>query len=264
MPKKEKTTIKEIGLEKIDEPHGRIRFSISPEKVQELADNISEVGLLQAIVVREIDGRYEIIAGHRRYLAFVKLGKSKIPCTVRVMSDTQCAVARASENLGRVDLSPVEEAAIYSDLRDNHGLTIDQIAKQMGPSPGVIKRRLDLLKMPPQLQKEIHARTISYGVAEELWRLGDESVIDYYLGYAVDHGVTVAVARQWVNDHRRSKRTRTDDVGEGGQPAHPLEERPVYLTCEICQGPTQLQDAVNMTMCRKCLSSIQGALQQPT
>lgn len=261
MTPKAKTVVKEISLEKIDEPGGRIRFDIDVDKVSELASNIAEVGLLQPIVVRPTNDRFEIIAGHRRYLAFIKLGRSKIPCIVRPISNKECALARASENLRRVDLSPVEEAAVYADLRDNHGMSIEQIATHMGPSAGVVKRRLDLLKMPPQLQKQIHAGKISYGVAEELWRLGDEGTIDYFLGYAVDHGVTVAVARQWVADHKRSQRTRSDDVGGGGGMSHPGEEKPIFLTCEVCHGPTPLQDARNMTICKDCGVQIQQAIE---
>lgn len=260
MPKKKLQVVKEIGLEVIDEPRGRIRLDIDSEKVKELADNIAQIGLLQPIVVREVDGRFEVIAGHRRLLAFRQLGKAKIPCIVRVVNDTECALARASENLRRVDLSPIEEAATYADLRDNHGLSVDEIAKEMGPSAGVVKRRLDLLKMPPNLQQAIHSGKISYGVAEELWRITDEGQRDYYLGYAVDHGITVAVARSWVDDWKRSLRAPKTDVGGTPSPSYPLETKPIYLTCEICHGPTPIEETKNVTMCAGCLTQIQNAL----
>lgn len=254
--------VKEIDLAVIDEPRGRIRMEIDQDEVKSLADSIAQIGLLQPIIVRADGQRYEIIAGHRRFLAFRLLGRVRIPAMVRDLDDAATAVARATENLGRVDLSPIEEAATYADLRDNYGLSPDQIGKEMGKSPGVVKRRLDLLKMPPQLQKAVHLKKISYGVAEELWRLGDEGVIDYYLGYAVDHGVTVAVARQWVNDHRRSQSRIDNDVGGGGGAPMPLESKPIYLTCEICNGPTPLEDAKNITICKGCHMGILEGLKR--
>jgi len=254
--------LKEIPLQKISEPGGRIRLEVGQDALRELADNIGEIGLLQPIIVRPIGERFEIIAGHRRFLAFKILKRKKIPCIIRESDDAECAVARASENLRRVDLTPIEEAAIYEDLRENYKLTPDEIGRRMGKTAGIVKRRLDLLKMPPQLQKAIHLGQISYGVAEELWRLEDEGSIDYYLGYAVDHGVTVSVARQWVMDHRKSRRRAVNGVGPGGEGESPLHERPIYIGCETCGDPVELGKDTVFRCCPGCASAIREALKQ--
>lgn len=260
MTRKKPEKIADLDMGLIDEPRGRVRLEIDPQEVKELADSIAEVGLLQPIVVRGVDSRFEIVAGHRRFLACQLLGFSRIKALVRELDDTQTAFVRATENLRRVDLTPIEEAAIYADLRDNFGVSEEAIGKRMGVSPGVVKRRLDLLKMPPNLQQAIHKKQISYGVAEELWRITEVKMRDYYLGFAIDHGITVAVARGWVDDWKKSQRRVDSDVGPGGPPANPLEERPYYLTCEICFGPTKIQEAKNVTMCVGCLAQIQNAL----
>ncbi|MBA7493996.1 Nucleoid occlusion protein [subsurface metagenome] len=260
MPKALALRIKEIELVKIDEPKGVIRLEIDPGEIASLAENIEEVGLLLPINVRAVADRFEIVAGHRRFLAFQKLKRKKIPCIVGVFSDVDSALARASENLGRVDLSLIEEAAIYSDLYDKHGLSCDKIGKIMGKSGGVVKRRLDLLKMPPQLQKAVHKKQISYSVAEELWSLGDEAAIDYFLGYAIDHGVTQTVARGWVNDWKKGQRSKEGGtVGSGGG-SSPAEARPIYIVCDLCLGPLELGKEHTIRACGKCASLITAAI----
>jgi len=254
-----KVTIKEIPLDLIDEPHGRIRLEVDPESIADLAANIAEVGLLQPIIVRRNKERFEIVAGHRRYLAFQLLKKNRIPSIVRDLDDVACALARASENLGRVDLSPIEEAAIYSDLRDEHKLTLDEISKRMGKSMGVVKRRLDLLKMPDCLQKAIHHKGINYSVAEELWSLGDLAKIEYFLVFAVDHGATLAVVRAWVQDEKKKMRLKDSGAGVGSSLANPMQTRPVYVPCDLCLGSMEIGTETVIRACESCTKTIKEA-----
>lgn len=250
----------EIPLDKIDPPHGIIRLEIPLERVVELADNIREQGLLQPILVRSCGKRYEIVAGHRRFLAFKHLSLPSIPARIVKMNDCSVALARASENLSRDDLSPLEEGAIYIDLRDTHNLTYDEIGKRMGKSPGVVKRRMDLLKMPPNLQKAVHLKQIGQTVAEELWSLGDEAAIDYYLGFAIDNGATKDVVRGWVKDWRNARR-RSETAGEGTpSPPSPMESRPVWVTCDLCLGPMELGKETVIRCCPDCDKSLKEAL----
>jgi len=258
--KASKPKMREIGLDLIDEPGGVVRMDIDPEEIQDLADNIAAVGLLQPIMVRPHGDRFEVVEGHRRFLAHRVLERKAIVCIIREMDDVLCALARASENLCRVDISPIEEAAIYADLRDNHGLTVSQIGKRMSKSPGIVKRRLDLLKMPPQLQKAIHKKQINYSVAEELWSLGEIEPIDYYLGFAIDHGATQTVVRGWVKDWKDSKRRESSGAAGGGGVASPMQSRPYYVPCDLCNGPMELGTETILRTCPKCTTLMQDAV----
>lgn len=251
---------KNIDMDLIDEPKGIVRLDIDASEIRDLADNIKEVGLLQPILVRPVNDRFEVVFGHRRYLAHKILEARKIACIVRVLSGLDCAVMRGTENVQRVDLSPVEEAAIYADLHNSHGLSYDDIGKRMGKSAGVIKRRLDLLKMPSQLQKAIHIKAINYSVAEELWSLGDNSAIDYFLGYAVDHGATQAVVRGWVKDWKDEQRRKESGTGQSGGETAPLETRPVYVPCDLCLQAMELGSETLFRTCAKCSKTISDAV----
>jgi len=251
---------RKIALDLIDEPKGIVRLEIDPGRLQDLAENIDEMGLLQPIVVRPDGERFEVVFGHRRFLAHKILKARDIACIVRVLTDLECALMRGTENIQRDDLSPIEEAAIYSDLHDNHGLGYEQIGKRMGKSPGIVKRRLDLLRMPPQLQQAIHKKQINYSVAEELWSLGDNSAIDYFLVYAVDHGATQAVVRSWVKDWKDEQRRKEAGTGVGGGPTAPLETRPVYVPCDLCLEAMELGSETLFRTCPRCTKSITDAV----
>ena len=251
-----KDKIAEVDLFLIDEPKVVDRMEISPEAVSELAESISEIGLLQPILLRKDGERYEVIAGHRRFLAHLKLGLKSIKSIIRVMTDQEAAVSRATENLARVDLTPVEEATVYSNLINIHGLTCEQIGQKFGKSPGLVRRRMDLLKMPPQLRAAVHKKQIAISVAEELWPITDVAVLDYYLSFALDGGCTQAVARQWCKDWRDTERRKESGAVDSGQVFGPFEPRPVYVACDLCTGPMEIGQETVLRVCPVCHTTI--------
>ena len=258
MVQRSKQTIKNISLDLIDEPKGVIRMDIDPGGIEELAQSISEIGLLQPILVA-IDGdRFELVFGHRRWLACEKLGLSSIRSIVREMSQSEIGIARATENISRADLTPIEEAAIYKNLIDIYSLSLEQVAQKMGKSAGTIKRRMDLLKMPPQLQKAVHNKSISISVAEELWTIADMTDLEYYLTFAVDSGCTKEVARSWAKEWKDKKRRQDNPGVGGGGVLAPTEPRPVYVSCDICAGPMEIGKETVFRVCPECFKTIKS------
>lgn len=249
-------TLTFVEVSKIRRPQIIDRIDIEELEIRELAANIDEQDLLQAPVLRPMGDEFEIVAGDRRILAIKLLEWEKVQCVVKEMTDKQAAEIRASENLQRVNLSVIEEARIYQNLHVNHGLSIDQIARRMGKSGGTVKRRLDLLKMPESLQLAMHKKHITYGVAEALWVISDTTALDYYLGFAVDHGVTVTIARQWANDWKSSQRRAEEEQMDPGEALTSPMTRPVYIACDICQEPELVQDLQVVRMCKECARKI--------
>ena len=256
MEKRLKRKITEILLIKIDEPSTVDRMDIDPEKITELAESIDEVGLLQPILLRPVGDRYEIVAGHRRFLASQRLGLPVMDAVVKEMTDQEAAIIRASENLARENLTPLEEAIIFSNLLTKYNMTIEGVAKKFGYNPGTVKRRLNLVKMPPQLKQAVHEKRISVSVAEELWPITDLTHLDYLLSYAIDGGCTKDVARSWCKDWRDQKRRSEDPSALGGQYFEPNEPRPVYVACDLCTGPMGLGEETVLRLCKKCFKII--------
>lgn len=245
-----------IQLSSVNRPQVVDRIDIDEAEIKELSENIREHGVLQNPILRPMGGRYEIVAGDRRILAVRRLGWSQVQCVIKEMTDENAAEIRASENLQRVNLSVIEEAKIYQNLHVNHGMSVDKISQRMGRSGGTVKRRLDLLKMPESLQVAMHKKQISYGVAEALWPISDDTALDYYLGFAVDHGVTVTIARQWTNDWKASQRQLEHEAMDPGDQLTSPMIRPVYFACDVCQQPEIVQDLAVIRVCKTCATKI--------
>ncbi len=145
------------------------RLTFDEEALEELAASISEVGLLQPVVVRKLGpGRYELVMGERRMRASQRAGLEYIPAIVRETSDNDMLRDALIENLHRAQLDPLEEAAAYKQLLDDFGATHEQLAQRIGRSRPHISNTLRLLGLPPGVQKRVAAGVISAGHARAL------------------------------------------------------------------------------------------------
>lgn len=249
-----------IPVEEIDRPRAGIRMDIDQVEIEALARSIEVRGLQSPIEVARRDGRYEVVFGDRRYLAHKFLGLKEIEARVVDKTDREIFIARATENIGRQDMSPIEDSITYKRMVDDLGMSIDEIGKAVGKSPGIVKRRLDLLKMDGAIQRAVHAKQISAGVAEELDRCPDRAYMSYLLEMSIDHGVTVAVARQWVNDKVNELRRSRSDVGGTCSDLSVYESKPTYISCQLCQGPLDVMKAVRVVGCPDCIEAIREVL----
>ncbi len=259
---KKQLTERLIPMEKIDEPGGVVRLEIDPEGVKGLAGTINAVGLLQAIMVRPVKDRFEIIYGHRRFLACRLLGMSEIRATVQELTDIQTATMRATENIEREDISLIEEAAVYKDLVETHKLSLDVIAATMGKSNHLIRRRLDLLRMPECVQIAIHKNQIPYSIGEVLWQLRDPGSIEYFLDLAIENGASRSTVELWVKDELDKQRRAASASKVGGGGFSPIELKPVYVACDLCEQAMELGDEEAVRACPACIASIKEALKQ--
>ncbi|HUU41977.1 MAG TPA: ParB/RepB/Spo0J family partition protein [Desulfatiglandales bacterium] len=253
---KERFKVKEISLDLIDRPEDPDRMHLGDNEVDELAASIKERGLLQPITVAERNGRYEIVYGDRRFLAHKVLGLDKIACVIREYDENEIAVDRAVENLQRVDLTVLEEAMVYQRMMDKGGLDDGKIGKLVGKSGGVVKRKRHLLRMPRNFQEALHSGRVSPSVAEYLMGVGEESHRDYLLEMAVEHGVTLIVARGWVDDWKRSQREIISGNVGGVRDVGVYEEKAIYVSCDICGGPENLNNIKRISACKGCFKII--------
>jgi len=191
-------TIINIPLSDLREPSVVIRTLINMESVRELAESIREKGVLQPILVRLDGDKYEIIAGHRRYLACKLLSEKTIPAIVKDLPEEEVLIMRAMENIQREDLSPLEEAKVYGMLRDLGGLTVEEISRKIGRSRITVKKYLTILELPEDIQKAVDKKLLPVTTASILSQIDDPELRNYYLHNAVEHGCSVKTAEQWV------------------------------------------------------------------
>ncbi|BDG49244.1 MULTISPECIES: nucleoid occlusion protein [Parageobacillus] len=175
MGKREKEEIKKIPVSKIIPNRFQPRTIFDEEKIEELALTIHTHGIIQPIVVRECeDGKFEIIAGERRWRAVQKLGWSEIPAIVKNLNDKETASVALIENLQREELTPIEEAMAYAKLLELHNLTQEALAQRLGKGQSTIANKLRLLKLPQEVQEALLQRTITERHARALIVLKDK------------------------------------------------------------------------------------------
>jgi ParB family chromosome partitioning protein len=164
----------EIFIDAISPNPRQPRRSFDDEALDELAASITEVGLLQPVVVRNLGGgAYELVMGERRWRASRRAGLTRIPAIVRETPDTDMLRDALLENLHRQQLDPLEEAAAYQQLLDDFGATHEQLAQKIGRSRPHISNTLRLLNLPPAVQSRVAAGVLSAGHARTLLGLED-------------------------------------------------------------------------------------------
>jgi ParB family chromosome partitioning protein len=177
------------------------RSHFDEESLASLATSIKEVGLLQPVLVRELDedpGSYELIAGERRWRAARRAGLQTIPVLVQAADDRSSLEQALVENLHRDDLNALEEAAAYQQLIDEFGLTHEQVATRMGKGRATVTNTLRLLQLPAGAQRALAERTISAGHARALLGTPDRALQDRLVERIVDEGLTVRAVEELV------------------------------------------------------------------
>jgi ParB family chromosome partitioning protein len=167
--------------------------------LEELAESLRQVGMLQPILVRpRHDGRYEIVAGERRFRAARLAGMHRIPAVVRRTADDQLLTEALVENIHRADLSPLEEAAAYDQLLSDFGMTHEALAARLGKSRSAITNTLRLLALPPEVQGRLADGTLSAGHARALLPLEDRDQREQLAQRVVADGLSVRATEELV------------------------------------------------------------------
>lgn len=156
-------------------PH-QPRGAFDPAELEELSGSIREHGVLQPLVVAQADrkGRYNLIAGERRWRASIQAGLEQVPVIVKEASSREMLELALVENLQRADLNPLEEAVAYRSLVDDFGLKQDEVAERVGKSRAAIANSLRLLRLPAPVQEALASGAIEAGHARAILQVPDE------------------------------------------------------------------------------------------
>ncbi|MBO0831649.1 MAG: ParB/RepB/Spo0J family partition protein [Actinobacteria bacterium] len=201
----------EVPVDAITPNPRQPRRTFDEEALDELSASITEVGLLQPVVVRHLgEGKYELVMGERRLRASQRAGLDAIPAIVRETPDTDMLRDALLENLHRQQLDPLEEAAAYQQLLDDFGATHEQLAQKIGRSRPHITNTLRLLNLPPAVQKRVAAGVLSAGHARALLSLDDAQAQDRLAHRIVSEGLSVRAVEEIValGDDRPEKTSR--------------------------------------------------------
>lgn len=195
-------TVSELPLDAIVANHAQPREVFDEDALQELADSIRTVGVLQPVTVRRIKGgkkpQYELVMGERRLRASKLAGQETIPAIIRETADDAMRINALLENIQRVNLNPLEEAAAYQQMIEELGVTQDVLAKSLSKSRPQIANTLRLLKLPAEVQVKVAAGVISAGHARALLGLDDADQMAQLAERIIAEGLSVRATEEIV------------------------------------------------------------------
>lgn len=187
-----RNSVETIKVSLVDPKPDQPRKFFDQESLAQLADSISCHGVLQPIIVREMtSGRYEIVAGERRWRATKLAGLTEIPAVIIDEDDLKAAQISIVENIQREDLNPLEEAQAYRTLASQYGMTQEQISARVGKSRSAVANALRLLDLPEDVLPLLASGQLSGGHARTLLGLRDRSMILPLAKKTVEYGLSV-------------------------------------------------------------------------
>lgn len=193
------SSINEIELSKISVNPNQPRREFDPTALQELADSIAEIGVIQPITLRQVsEDEYQIIAGERRFRASQMAGLTSIPAYIRTADDENMMEMALIENIQREDLNSVEIALAYQHLLDQYGLTQERLSERVGKKRTTIANYLRLLKLPAPVQMGLQNKLIDMGHARALVALDNPKLQVKVYEEILEHGYSVRKVEEIV------------------------------------------------------------------
>lgn len=213
----EENQVRTVAISEV-EPNGeQPRKAFEEGALAELADSIRANGLLQPLLVRPTaQGRYQIVAGERRWRASRMAGLTQLPVIVRELTDRQVMEMALIENLQREALNPVEEAQGYRYLMDTYGLTQEQVAQQVGKSRPAVANAVRLLQLPQPVLKMVEAGELTVGHAKALVGVRDRELSVQLAQRAARSGMSVREMERMAS-HAQSQGEDKTPAGRRGK-----------------------------------------------
>lgn len=247
---------RDITIDFLAEPPAPVRATMDTVKLEELAASIRRMGLLQPIVVVPLraesapgvgdanapDGaaptpgtaRYEIVAGHRRFLAARMAGLRAVPCRVYESDEIAKEAVMLHENTCREDLSAAEEGWLFCEIAEREGITEMELCRLTGHDPGYIYPRMDLVRKDEEVAKANAQREINFAVAKAINKCEDQAHRRYLLQLAVQSGATARVVTGWVQQYNAQASEPQPPQQEGGAVIAPPPPPENVLKCFLC------------------------------
>ncbi|HCA05066.1 MAG TPA: stage 0 sporulation protein J [Ruminococcaceae bacterium] len=199
-----------LKISEIEPNRSQPRKEFDEKALSELAESISEHGLLQPILVRPLTlGGYEIVAGERRYRACRMAGLTEVPVIIRELSEAETMELALIENLQREDLNVIEEAMGYEVLMNEHGFTQDEVARSVGKSRPAVANALRLLKLPESVKELLKDGKISAGHARALLTLENEGDMLEIAQLIINRDLSVRQTEKLCKNASKEKKQET-------------------------------------------------------
>ena len=249
------STINEIAIDQIEANPNQPRREFDDEALQDLANSIKEIGIIQPITLRQIaDNRFQIIAGERRWRASQLAGLKALPAYIRTIKDENVMEMALVENIQREDLNAIEIAFAYEHLLESNGMTQEKVSERVGKSRTAITNYLRLLKLPAQVQMALQKKEIDMGHARALLALDSPALQIKLFKEILKNGYSVRKVEELVQALKNG-----DDIESGKKKIIARNQLPE----EFCILKNRLAKFLNTKVQMTCSSKGKGKISIP-
>ncbi len=249
------STINEIAIDQIEANPNQPRREFDDEALQDLANSIKEIGIIQPITLRQIAAnRFQIIAGERRWRASQLAGLKALPAYIRTIKDENVMEMALVENIQREDLNAIEIALAYEHLLESNGMTQEKVSERVGKSRTAITNYLRLLKLPAQVQMALQKKEIDMGHARALLALDSPALQIKLFKEILKNGYSVRKVEELVQALKNG-----DDIESGKKKIIARNQLPE----EFCVLKNRLAKFLNTKVQMTCSSKGKGKISIP-
>lgn len=237
-----------VALADIVEPAQALRVAMDDTKMQELMDSMREIGQQMPVQLKPRDGHYEIETGHRRFIAAQMMGWSELLAMVYQPGELIEHAAKLAENTCREDITAAEEARFFAELLEAHKLDEAGLCRAVRRSPDYVADRLRLLSGDEDVFRNLQERKISFTVARELNKCGDELQRRYFLHQALASGVGSRVVSRWIAEWRATLGPSPAATPTAEMAPAPATTPAPFFGCELCGGDRDPYNLVSVRL----------------
>jgi ParB family chromosome partitioning protein len=234
------SAVRNIPVDRVDPNPNQPRLAMDQTNLDELTSSVKQHGVLQPILVRPLPaGRYQIVAGERRWRAATAAGLKEIPALIEEIDDDTALEIAIIENLQREDLSPIDEAQIYDKMIRQHGYSIRKLAQKLGKDKGYLENRLRLADAPPEVRELVSVRKDTLSHAYELLKVADPRKRKKLADMVARGELSLVKLREQIGETPRAKRAGKTDSTKAS-PAGAVEDTTDVEANRLGSGPKRL------------------------
>lgn len=259
MPKK-KQIAKEIPLDLINMPETQVRTIelVDGNKIRELAESIKLIGLVEPVVVHPKEGKYGLIAGWRRLMAHVQLGREKILAIVVDVDSKKAALMRFAENEDRDDVHTMDKALHLQEMIEIFDCSQKELAGKIGKSEAFVSQHLALLTGYEEVKQALLENRVSFAIARELNQFKTAKSASFHLYHAIKSGANSDLVKRWRMEAEQFPEEEEKAPGERDEPVVTQQQLNKFV-CEGCRTVHDYRTISILRVCPDCFNLIQNA-----
>lgn len=254
--------IKYINLADLILPTFQAHQQVPKSYIEEIAESIKSIGIIEPLIVRDTPKGIEIVAGCVRYRAAILAGLKAAPCINMSLDPKAAEILKLHENVKRIPLDHVDQGNSFIMMMDVFGMTELEISDSVGKSIAYISQHISLVKVDNELTKAVKAGFISFSQARELMRVDDKVERMRLLSYCQNDGATVEVLRRWVQEYLRDSAVKPSSRENPPEYSYGPQEHNISRNCEACEKLVDIKEIRHIFFCPTCDKAIRLAISE--